>query len=103
MIFASVAKKYNLYFFSCKISISLLASNKLARLSTKCPGFPVDGGPTVVSCNNDVGAAVQVHLLQTIHQLTDGVIELPQSWFQLKTEKTQEEKETAQLFLKQMQ
>ena len=41
----------------------------------------------MVSHDDDVDAAMQVHLLQTVHQLTDDVIDLPQRVIQLKTGK----------------
>ncbi len=41
------------------------------------------GGHTMVSYDDDVDAAMQVHLLQTVHQLTDDVIDLPQRVIQL--------------------
>lgn len=39
----------------------------------------------MVSHDDDVDAAMQVHLLQTVHQLTDDVIDLPQRVVQLQT------------------
>lgn len=40
-------------------------------------------GRTMISYDDDVDAAMQVHLLQTVHQLTDDVINLPQRVIQL--------------------
>lgn len=40
-------------------------------------------GRTVVSYDNDIDAAMQVHLLQAVHQLTNDVIQLPQRVVQL--------------------
>lgn len=41
-------------------------------------------GLAVVAHDDDVDAAVQVHLLQSIHQLTDDVVDLPQRVVQLR-------------------
>lgn len=41
------------------------------------------GGHTMVSNDDDVDAAMQVHLLQAVHQLTNDVINLPQRVIQL--------------------
>lgn len=43
---------------------------------------------TVVSDDNDVDTAMQVHLLQAVHQVTDDVIDLSQRVVQLWTGKT---------------
>lgn len=39
---------------------------------------------TMVSHNDDVDAAVKVHLLQSVHQLTDDVVNFPQRVVQLR-------------------
>lgn len=42
---------------------------------------------TVVSYDNDIHTAMQIHLLQAVHQLPDDVINLPQGVVQLQVEK----------------
>lgn len=45
---------------------------------------------TVVSYDNDVDTAMQVHLLQAVHQVTDDVIDLSQRVVQLWTGNTRQ-------------
>lgn len=51
-------------------------------------GYVGRHGHTVVSYNDDIDAAVQVHLLQTVHQLTDDVVHLLQRVIQLHARQT---------------
>lgn len=51
-------------------------------------GYVGHQGHTVVSYNDDIDTAVQVHLLQTVHQLTDDVVHLLQRVIQLHTRQT---------------
>lgn len=44
----------------------------------------------MVSYDDDVDAAMKVHLLQTVHQLTDDVIDLPQRVIELQTGREQD-------------